>query len=213
MKICNICLKEKDDSEFYKHSQTKDKLNSRCKECTKEQANKWQINNREKSREHKNNWVLNNPEKIKNNWKKQNLIHREDHKKWYFNIYRPKLVEQGKIINEVSLGEKLIKEFLTINKINFKQEYTFKDCKSERGYLLFFDFYLSNLNICIEFDGRQHFNLKGFNQSEENFLNIQLNDKIKTEFCLKNQIKLIRINYKEIKSINIILNKEIKNES
>ena len=65
-------------------------------------------------------------------------------------------------------------------------------------------------NICIEFDGSQHF--YPFDDSEyykNEFVKLQLNDKIKNEYCLNNNIKLIRIPYTEIKNINVILKKEL----
>lgn len=59
-----------------------------------------------------------------------------------------------------SKGEKLIKQILNQNHINFIQEYTFPDLKSDKGYYLRFDFAIfknNQLNCLIEFDGRQHY--------------------------------------------------------
>ena len=46
------------------------------------------------------------------------------------------------------------------NNIEFKKEKKFKDCKDK--YQLPFDFYLPQYNLCIEFDGEQHFNPSSF---------------------------------------------------
>lgn len=57
-----------------------------------------------------------------------------------------------------SFGEKKIASILRKNKINFKQEFTFKDCKTENGYLCRFDFAIFNkdnkLKCLIEYDGK-----------------------------------------------------------
>lgn len=87
-----------------------------------------------------------------------------------------------------SKGEKFIADFLTKNNINFKREFIFENCKDKRG--LPFDFYLKDYNICIEYDGIQHFENK-FGTLDY----IKRHDKIKNEFCQDNRIKLIRIPY------------------
>ena len=89
-----------------------------------------------------------------------------------------------------SKGEKVIEKFLTDNSINFESQKKFKDCKNKR--CLPFDFYLPDYNICIEFDGRFHFD-EIFGQLNDT----QINDKIKTEYCLLNNIRLHRISYLE----------------
>lgn len=54
-----------------------------------------------------------------------------------------------------SFGEKNIKKILLYYNIKFEIEKTFTKCKYKRK--LPFDFYLSDYNICIEYDGIQHF--------------------------------------------------------
>ena len=94
-----------------------------------------------------------------------------------------------------SKGEKKIAKYLIEHNIVFKREYKFFDCKNIN--YLFFDFYLPELNTCIEYDGEQHFisvkcwgGKKGFKKTQER-------DKIKTDYCLKNHIRIIRIKYTE----------------
>jgi hypothetical protein len=89
-----------------------------------------------------------------------------------------------------SKGEKSIEEFLINNSINYVTQKKFDDCKNKS--CLPFDFYLPDYNMCIEFDGRFHFD-EIFNQLELT----QINDKIKTEYCLNKNIILYRISYKE----------------
>lgn len=104
-----------------------------------------------------------------------------------------------------SLGEKLIEEYLIKNKISYISQKRFDDCKNIRT--LPFDFYLTEKNICIEFDGPQHEKLSNyFNMSEQDFYKLKVNDTIKNNFCLENNIKLIRIKYENINNIDNILN-------
>jgi hypothetical protein len=95
-----------------------------------------------------------------------------------------------------SKGEKYVNEFLTNNNIKFTPQYTFEDCSSisQRGFCtkLPFDFYLPEYNTCIEYDGKQHFEpVFGI----KSFESVQRTDKLKTDYCKDNGIKLIRIPY------------------
>lgn len=93
-----------------------------------------------------------------------------------------------------SKGERWIREFLEMLDIEYVPQMKFEDCKNIR--CLPFDFYLPKYNICIEFDGVQHFHPIKFWGGEEMFKYRQRNDQIKTEYCKKNNIRLIRISYK-----------------
>ena len=110
-----------------------------------------------------------------------------------------------------SIGETLIADYLTELEVNFIEEHSFPDCKHKRK--LFFDFYLPDRNMCIEFDGAQHTNPKTYMNGKQmegkDFETIQLRDQIKNEYCVKNNIKLIRVSYKEIKNIREILTKQL----
>lgn len=98
-----------------------------------------------------------------------------------------------------SQGENKIELFLINNNIKFEKEKRFKDCRDKNP--LPFDFYLPQYNLCIEFDGEQHFNPSSFssrNTSEkeklENLQYIQKHDKMKNDYCKKNGIILLRFN-------------------
>jgi len=81
------------------------------------------------------------------------------------------------------------------NNINFEQQYKFDDCKYK--YKLKFDFFLKDYNLCIEFDGLQHYKqIKRFGGAD-GFAKTKIKDKIKNNYCLKNNIKMIRIKYNE----------------
>ena len=57
-----------------------------------------------------------------------------------------------------SKGEYSIIQFLQKNNIEFETQKTFNDCRfPDTKALAKFDFYLPQYNICIEFDGIQHF--------------------------------------------------------
>ncbi len=108
-------------------------------------------------------------------------------------------------ICQESKGEKIISNFLKNKNIKFKREKRFSDCRNILP--LPFDFFLPNYNICIEFDGKQHFiQHKTWSNLEE----IQKRDKIKNIYCEKNNIILYRFNYKEIDIIEEKLNEIFK---
>jgi len=94
-----------------------------------------------------------------------------------------------------SKGEKIIYNFLLLNEIIFERQKKFEGCIYKQNLL--FDFYLSKLNICIEYDGLQHFKaIKKFG-GEDNFKLIVKRDIIKNKYCSVNNIKLIRIKYND----------------
>ena len=126
---------------------------------------------------------------------------------------RPNNFQQGQrcpYCNE-SKGEKYIEEFLINNHIKYEKEKRFKDCKYKRT--LPFDFYLEDYNLCIEFDGKQHFEESYYGNCLEQQ---KLRDKIKNEYCNKNNIELLRIPYNNIDNIDeqiLLMINNIKNKS
>ena len=92
-------------------------------------------------------------------------------------------------------GEKKIRIYLIENNINFIRQKTFKGCKNTQ--VLQFDFYLPDYNMCIEFDGKQHFESIEFFGGIKTFELLQYCDKIKSDYCKDNGIKLLRISYKD----------------
>jgi Zn finger protein HypA/HybF involved in hydrogenase expression len=102
-----------------------------------------------------------------------------------------------------SKGEILISNFLNENNIDYIRQKTFDGCKSKS--LLFFDFYIPNINLCIEYDGEFHYRpIFG----EKYLKDTIFRDNIKNIFCKQNNIELIRIKYTEFSNIeNILKNK------
>jgi very-short-patch-repair endonuclease len=106
-----------------------------------------------------------------------------------------------------SLGENKIIKWLNDNDLSFNHQQKFYGCKNKRS--LSFDFYLPEHNICIEFDGEQHYKphkrSKDKVKNEKSFEMTKLNDLIKNEYCITNGIELIRIRYNQMKDIETIL--------
>lgn len=107
-----------------------------------------------------------------------------------------------------SHGEKTIRNILKEMEIDFKEEYSFDDLKYKNK--LRFDFYLPKENICIEFQGKQHYEPIDFFGGEKGFHERVKRDNLKREYCKNNDIKLIEVSYKEknIEDFLKIINKE-----
>lgn len=113
-------------------------------------------------------------------------------------------------------------EILTENEIqkytnNYIKQKRFNDCRNiETNYPMPFDFYLPELNLCIEVDGEQHYKPSKFSnittkEAIENFKDRQKKDLQKNEFCSKKGIKLLRISYKSFYRQNKEYQEIIKN--
>ena len=102
---------------------------------------------------------------------------------------------QGCPICKESKGEKEISKFLEKKNIKYIREKRFNDCRNKNT--LPFDFYLPDYNMCIEFDGEQHFKTNEHFGGEEIFKITQKNDNLKNDYCKKNNIKILRIRYDE----------------
>ena len=104
-----------------------------------------------------------------------------------------------------SYGEEKIKQILTEQEINFCQQYTFNDCRSNQGVKLRFDFAIfknQNLYCLIEFQGDQHSKPVEWFGGEEAFKLTQERDNIKRQYCQDNNIILIEIPYKDRNKLN-----------
>ena len=100
-----------------------------------------------------------------------------------------------------SIGERLIQEFLEKRKINFQHEYYFSNFVTPNGGYYRFDFAIfdnkQNLLFLLEYDGEQHFKEKMSGIFANQYEEIHQRDLAKNDYCLKNNIILIRISYKE----------------
>lgn len=90
---------------------------------------------------------------------------------------------------------KLVQLYLETKQISYVKEKTFSNCINKKP--LPFDFFLLDYNACIEVDGIGHYRPVPFNgkkeEAEKIFNQRQKNDNIKTEYCKKNNIPLLRL--------------------
>ena len=110
--------------------------------------------------------------------------------------------KNGCPICKESKGSNKIRKYLEKNNIKYIQEKKFNDCKDKRE--LPFDFYLPKYNLCIEYDGEQHFKSIKHWGGDEKYKNIQKHDNIKNKYCKDNNIILIRYKYNVKIKFNIL---------
>lgn len=112
-----------------------------------------------------------------------------------------------------SKGELQIQEWLEKHAIIYEAQKRFKDCRDKNP--LPFDFYLPNYNLCIEYQGRQHYKegfdifTKRYKEQEKAalaFKKQQRRDRIKQKYCKINNILFLKIKYNQ--DIEKILKRE-----
>jgi hypothetical protein len=101
---------------------------------------------------------------------------------------------QGCPLCKNSKGENTIKKFLEDNQVTYIPQKTFDDCRGKTNKLPF-DFYLPNYNICIEYQGEQHFRAVTCWGGEMALNKTKVTDKLKKEYCSLKGIKLLEILY------------------
>lgn len=104
---------------------------------------------------------------------------------------------------EIPKGEKIIRDLLIDNNIEFTMQKTFEDCRLVNK--LKFDFYIENINTCIEFNGEQHYKPIEFFGGVEKYEHQIIIDKTKKKYCKNKNINLLIISYKDINIIKDIL--------
>lgn len=99
-----------------------------------------------------------------------------------------------------SKGEEKIAQILNAHNISFERQKIYPDCKSPKGHVMLYDFYVNN-SFLLEFDGIQHFNdTDHFSQSLEER---QYYDKLKNNYAKQRQIPLKRIPYWDFDKITL----------
>lgn len=110
---------------------------------------------------------------------------------------------------KMSHGERKIEMFLIQHNIQYEHQKKFIDCIGLNKNKCKYDFYIPSLNLLIEFDGEQHFKPRFDITTKENavkrFKRLQELDKYKTWYAKKNKIRLIRIPYTKLKTIDKLL--------
>lgn len=117
-----------------------------------------------------------------------------------FANYKKKQKRCGFCSSSMSLQEKYIYDFLKEHNINFVFQKTFPDLKDVKN--LIFDFYLPEYNLCIEYDGEQHYNTHFYETMPiddplDKFKYMKKHDEMKNKYCADNGIELLRIPYWE----------------
>lgn len=101
-------------------------------------------------------------------------------------------------------NEEKIDSLLKSWNISFERQHSFKECRDKNA--LPFDFYISEYNTLIEYQGEQHYKaIRRGNMSQDEALQnlklIQKHDNIKRNYCTMNNINYIEIPYWENEDI------------
>jgi len=111
-----------------------------------------------------------------------------------------------------SKEEKRIAKYLKKHGIKFKDEFEFEDLTVKDK--LRFDFAVINNNkilFLIEYDGRQHFDPNNyFHETEKSFRYGKYKDRVKTAYCINNNIPLLRISYFKKNKMEQLINEMLK---
>lgn len=110
-----------------------------------------------------------------------------------------------------SSGERAIAAWLDEHGIEYEREKKFPGFVGLAGKHYRFDFYIPSRNLCIEFDGQQHSKTVNYSGKEDAeklttaLWVIQLHDQLKTFYCEKAGIDLLRIDYTDLDRVADIL--------
>lgn len=123
-------------------------------------------------------------------------------KKYFWQMPYNHLLGKGCPTCNYSKGEEKIKNWLIDHCISFEFQKRFHDCKDKKT--LPFDFYIPSLNLCIEFQGSQHYNpdfhirkIKSQKEGMKKYLIQKKHDEIKKNYCKQKNIKFLEIKYTE----------------
>lgn len=123
-----------------------------------------------------------------------------------YNIYQRRMCRLCSYKTLRSFGESYLIELFLENDINFEYQKTFNLRNKKTGHLLYFDFYLSNYNMVIEYNGIQHYK-KDCSWYNEDY---HKRDLYKRNFLKKHDIKILEIPYDlTTEEINNLISKEI----
>lgn len=101
-----------------------------------------------------------------------------------------------------SFGQDKIIQIFKTNDIIFQTEKDFDNCRyPDTNFKAKFDFWVDN-SYLIEFDGKQHFGIGGWN-NQKAFEKTQQHDNFKNQWCEQNNIPLIRIPYTQYDKLTV----------
>lgn len=101
----------------------------------------------------------------------------------------------------LSRGEAKIKEYLNEQQIQYIPQWK----QFINGHYLFFDFFLPNDNLVIEFQGEQHYKPIEYFGGEKAFETRKKYDQYKKDWCKKNGFILLEISWQDITRVKEIL--------
>lgn len=101
-----------------------------------------------------------------------------------------------------SSGEEKIANALHELNICFETQKRFSELRGEHGGLLSYDFYLPELSVVIECQGKQHYQPIIWYGGENKFIEQQKHDVKKRRYCEENGYFLIEISYEDYDKIN-----------
>ena len=163
MKKCKKCNEIKDLISFYKNKQSKDGFRSDCKDCVKNRASIWALENKENRKEYLKKYLIKNKDSIKEKRKDYLKQWNLDNKK-YYSEYRvnerknnPLLKIKHNLRNRTNLAFKCKywkkekgTEFLLGNNFDFVKNYLqslFKDGMNWDNYGLWHIDHIKPLNL------------------------------------------------------------------
>lgn len=104
-----------------------------------------------------------------------------------------------------SKGEKIISTYLDLHSVKYEAQKQFDGLYGVNDGLLSYDFYLSEYNLLIEFQGEQHEHVVDYFGGETHFKIQQEHDRRKREYAKAHNIELLEIWYYDIDNIKQIL--------
>ena len=111
-------------------------------------------------------------------------------------------IKKSKVKYGFSRGENTIWNLLKQHTIKFEFQKRFSDCKDKNT--LPFDFFIPKYNLCIEFQGSQHYDpgfyirkKKSQEEGIKKYLIQKKHDEIKKNYCIQNNINFLEIKYTE----------------
>ena len=107
-----------------------------------------------------------------------------------------------------SRGEKKVAEILKKHNINFERQVTFPDLKDVSN--LYYDFYLPEHKILIEYEGLQHYKPIPFFGGENAFMKTRKHDIIKFKYAVNNGYLLLKIINVSLKNLEERLYTKLK---
>lgn len=133
------------------------------------------------------------------------------------NIWNPKWrdVRRGSrcpLDTKASFGERCLNEIFKLNNIEYEYQ---KTIWYDDGTWQWMDFYLPKYNLCIEYNGEQHYKEYGNNFGQDFDERLRLDNK-KKSYCIENDINYIEIPYtantvhKICLTVNDILNIQVE---